>query len=345
MRKVPAVDLGMRPILLLAAGLGRAACTKYLRHSEAKLEAGGPRASVVYGVMTNGLPEYREKLASQVETWAAGPLEERRFFAVAGKGAPASPAAGLIIDESCPDDRQGLVCKEERLIEEGYDRATDWFVILGEDNYVDTERLERVLGSRTASTPVVLGITGCGKQTTSTCHDVHELGGICGGGGYALSRAALEVLMADGRDALRREYKAYWGHPGDMASSCAFREKGIPLEQLQGLMGNRVQKLDTFKHIVGGSPLTLHYCTPNVMRWVHALVQRKPEAEVEVLQAAAFDGGCCCSWQDYELEACKQEAHEAAAQLQIPRFGGPPDWAALARAYVEERNALLAQGL
>eukprot|EP00408_Alexandrium_pacificum_P006116 CAMPEP_0171220190 /NCGR_PEP_ID=MMETSP0790-20130122/34109_1 /TAXON_ID=2925 /ORGANISM="Alexandrium catenella, Strain OF101" /LENGTH=66 /DNA_ID=CAMNT_0011686075 /DNA_START=49 /DNA_END=245 /DNA_ORIENTATION=+ len=65
--------LGLLPLAAPLLWASLAAC-KSLKLEPEKAE--GP--SIVYGVMTNGLPEYREKLVSQVETWAAGLVEQRR---------------------------------------------------------------------------------------------------------------------------------------------------------------------------------------------------------------------------------------------------------------------------
>jgi len=280
------------------------------RHTAGKRRQEYESSDVVYGVMTNGSPEYREKLAAQVETWAAGLARQGRFFSVAGRGSERLAAAGLVVQERCPDDKTGLACKEERLLEEGFRRGARWLVILGEDNYVDTARMEEALrnssAGRQGAAPSVLGILGCGKGL-GYCDEVDQLGGLCGGGGYALNRAALEVLMQDGKVSLRQEYREDKGEPGDMASSCAFRERGIQLVALNGLMGNRIMKEGDFESALKTRPITVHYCTPNVMRWVHASLQGASKQEVSVLQAVAFDGGCCCAWQDEDLQKCKNE--------------------------------------
>jgi len=298
-------------------------------------------SSVVYGVMTNARPEYRAKLQTQLETWASGLPAQRRFFAVAGRGAPDNEAAGLIVEDRCPDDMSGLACKEERLLEEGYARGAAWFVILGEDNYVDTARLEETLAKRSAggSEPLVLGVIGCGKGI-DFCAEVDRDGGLCGGGGYAISRAALEAVMAQGSGALRQEFGVR-PLPGDMATSCALRRRGVSLGALDGLLAFRHEKLAEFQGVLRQGPLTLHYLTPDAMRWVHASLQGQPDAAVKELEAAAFTEGCCCSAGEQALLNCQAAVRTGVASLQLEGAPRAPSWAALTAAYVKERDAQL----
>mmetsp|Transcript_17494 Transcript_17494/g.55071 ORF Transcript_17494/g.55071 Transcript_17494/m.55071 type:complete len:369 (+) Transcript_17494:96-1202(+) len=299
---------------------------------------------VLYGVMTNGLPKYQAKLAAQLQTWAAGVSRSGRFFSVAGRGAGAVAGAGLIVEDRCPDDASGIACKEERLVEEGYTRGAQWLVILGEDNWVDTVRMEEALRNhstgRRGAAPTALGIVGCGKGL-SYCPEVTEFGGFCGGGGYAINRAALQALMKGGQDALRKEYADMAGVPGDIASSCALRQRGVQLMSMPSLEGNRIEKLTEFRNVLKMSPITLHYCTPDVMRWVQASVQGLPESEVQAREVAAFDGGCCCSWQPPDFTRCKQEVHSSPSQLQVQGSLPPLTWDDLRDTYIRERDGQL----
>lgn len=272
--------------------------------------------SVVYGVMTSGGSEYREKLAAQAETWAAGLAAQGRSFAVAGRGYAALHAAGLIVESRCPDGRSGQACKEGRILEEGYKRGADWLMVLGEDHYVNTAELEAELRQRTnasgSAVPLVLGLLGCGKgggEAWGYCPEVDRLGGICGGAGYAFNRAALRALMAGGAEALRAEFGTEW-MPGDMASSCAVRRRAIRLEDVSLGDANRNDREADFRELLARGMLTFHYVSPAVMRWLHASVQKRPVAEVRALQQAAFDGGCCCQ-EDLVLRLCQEKVRES----------------------------------
>mmetsp|Transcript_17495 Transcript_17495/g.55075 ORF Transcript_17495/g.55075 Transcript_17495/m.55075 type:complete len:361 (+) Transcript_17495:75-1157(+) len=293
---------------------------------------------IFYGVMTTGLPEYREKLAAQLETWAAGAVRSGRFFSVAGHGAVPVAGAGLIVEDRCPDDRSGIVCKEERLLEEGYTRGAQWLVIVGEDNWVDTVRMEGALRNHSVglrgAEPAALGIVGCGGGL-AFCPEVTEFVGLCGGGGYAINRAALQALLKRGKDALRKEYAGMAAYQyGDVASSCALRRRGVQLMDMPSLHGWAIEKLTEFRHVLKMGPITLHYCTPDVMRWVQASTRGLPESEVQAREVAAFDGGCCRALQGKYLTKCKQEVRTSISALQVT-------WDDLRSTYIRERNAQL----
>lgn len=293
---------------------------------------------VLYGVMTNGFPDFRAKFVAQLETWAAGVARSGRFFAVAGRGAEPVAGAGLIVEDRCPDDGDGIVCKEERLVEEGYTRGAQWLVILGDDNWVDTVRMDEALrehsAGRRGAAPAVLGVVGCGTHF-SDCPEMTEFGGLCGGGGYAINRAALQALMKEGKHALRKEYAGMHTWPGDMASSCALRRRGVQLMNMPSFVGARIEKLTEFQDMLKMKTITLHYCTPDVMRWAQALSQGLPESEVQALEIAAFDGGCCCS---ADLKQCKQKVRPSLLQLRV--LGGLPPLRLkdLRDAYIQERD-------
>lgn len=330
--------------LRLAAWLALVLRADSLSSRGAQATNNPPPPFAVYGVMTNGQPAYQAKLLAQIDTWAYGLPERGRFFAVAGKGAEQVKRAGLIVEERCSDGRGGIACKEERLLEEGYLRKPEWFVILGEDNYVNSSRMEDELRQESMmypDTPRVVGLLGCGQDTGDRfCAEVSQKGGLCGGGSYAINRAAMEALFHNGQDALRQEYAAYGPSPGDMASSCSLMRRGVAMGQIGGLAGNRIERKVEFKHVLQGKPAVLHYCTPDVMRWVSAWMTERPATEVQSLEAAAFPNGCCCSYRDSDLLRCEAEVHESTVFLSSTN--GPADFAALAKAYVQERNEQLA---
>jgi len=75
---------------------------------------------VLYGVMTSNAEKNQAKLKAQLDTWAAVPVSEGRFFAVTGMGNNIlQVAAGLLALRKCSDDYGGLPCKEEELLETG----------------------------------------------------------------------------------------------------------------------------------------------------------------------------------------------------------------------------------
>jgi len=307
-------------------------------------------ARIIYGVMSNARPVFAAKRLAQVETWARGLPEQRRFFVVSGRGTPEVDGQGLIVDDRCRDDRSGISCKEARIVEEGYSRNADWLVILGEDVYVNTSWLEDTLinhrGDVAGSKPVALGVLGCGKnwkknmKLEAFCPEVERDGGICGGGGYAINRAALEVLMREGTKKLRMQY-TNGPEPGDMATSCALRQHRVELQPLDGLGGQRIESLLGWEQIFSaGGMFTYHYVTPDVMHWLDALVKHESATRVKDMKALAFDRGCCCSFTESELRDCQEKARVSSA-VQLPNVTLLKLWKTMAARYVEERNAEL----
>jgi len=297
------------------------------------------RPFALYAVMTSNTLAYQEKLATQLDTWAAQPRREGRFFAVTGvmspekkqEAAAGSGAASLLWTEAsdifvspqhCQDTYQGVTCKEEELMEVGYDRSPEWLIILGEDHYVDVPHMEAVLHREQTEEPKVLGLLGCGAGThCQFCQQVSDNGGLCGGGGYMFNRAALKQVFESegGKDAVRKEYQEKAGTYGDMTTSCVAMRRHIPLTNLEGNV------------LVGWSPLTengyrtklnlpederpmvWHYSTPAVMRWLHVALKREEEQHPpfmseEALAKAAFPDGCCCYHSAKEHEDCREKA-------------------------------------
>lgn len=293
---------------------------------------------VLYGVMTNNKPEYREKLIAQLDTWAAGLPDQGRFFALTGTGGDTEGISGLIVS-SCSDGYNGIPCKEEQLIENGYKRGAEWLAILGEDNYVDTALFEKSLAARRSDSPVALGLLGC-KTDPKFCPEAADKPSLCGGGGYVLNRAALAALLEPGADALRSDYDQGVGHQGDLITSCMLHRRGIDIAELSGLVGYRETHEKALMQLVQEGPLTLHYMTPWTMRWVHAQLIKKPDIEVKALEMEAFENGCCCWASESQKKQCeKEESPRSLSFMSFSKMGLIPLMRTL---HIERQNALAA---
>jgi len=125
--------------------------------------------------------------------------------------------------------------------------------------------------------------------------------GLCGGGGYALNKAALTALQSGGWSQLLQEYQAYQrlGVPyGDVATSCVLSHRDIEVRQLYGgAAANSMMTLKSWQFWVEQKPLTYHEATPDVIRWLHGKLKGKSQEDVIALEAKAFENGCCC-WRD-----------------------------------------------
>eukprot|EP00929_Paragymnodinium_shiwhaense_P002698 TRINITY_DN10299_c1_g1_i3.p1 TRINITY_DN10299_c1_g1~~TRINITY_DN10299_c1_g1_i3.p1 ORF type:complete len:314 (+),score=69.59 TRINITY_DN10299_c1_g1_i3:146-1087(+) len=147
---------------------------------------------VVYAIFTSSVEKYHENLLAEMDTWAAQPHREGRFVAMGGASYPdAWKEEGVIMSTPCCDAVNCLACKEVHLLLAAAERKAKWVVLLGEDNWVNTEGLERALAAYNTSTPMAVGVVGCGKGLRQYCRPVVEEGGFCGGCGYAPRRRRL----------------------------------------------------------------------------------------------------------------------------------------------------------
>lgn len=240
---------------------------------------------VVYGVLTTSLAKYHEKLKAQLETWAAHPASEGRFVAVGGNNLPeAWQVDDVVLRSNCGDASEQISCKEGAVVEETAARGPAWAVILGEDNYVDTRRVEAFLASKNPDEPVAYGALGCGAGLF--CKDVPEFstaGGFCGGAGYFLSRAALQALAGT-----RQFYHDHMSWYGDMTTSCLLYKHGVRMENVDHDMHANNESEEELKGTVRAGFWTLHYLRPAEMRWVHAIASNSSEAEAARLESIAF---------------------------------------------------------
>merc|ERR1712032_1173071 len=191
------------------------------------------------------------------------------------------------------DILEHIPCKEWNIVAEAAARNASWLVVLGEDNYVDTRRVEKFLAKRSPEDPIAFGCVGCGKGLF--CRDTEafkEDGGFCGGCGYFLSRAALRLLA--GESVFYRSSR--W--PNDMTTSCLLHKHGVRLQGIgnhnqKGLYGSNNSK-QILRLLLKRGFMTLHYLKPAEMRWVHAVVSNSSEGGGDVdgdtrLESLAFD--------------------------------------------------------
>lgn len=272
-----------------------------LKHEEVSFvdNDDGPRQQVMYGVFTTSVPAYRKRLEAVMNTWGARPKAKGLFYSVAGRSYPSEwQEPGIVVGaEDCEDGVYGNSCKEASLIAEAARRNASWLVITGEDNYVDTARLEAALRGKDPTVPVAMGCLGCGTGLSMYGELVAKNGGLCGGCGEVLSQGALQMLAAHGRSALIEEYGRET--QCDMSTSKALRERDIPLNNFPGeLSGNPIFSQKQIEQSTG--VVIFHYVMPAAMRWIHALrtgSDQDQDAELLAFEAAAFKEGCMRGFQ------------------------------------------------
>mmetsp|Transcript_42893 Transcript_42893/g.80515 ORF Transcript_42893/g.80515 Transcript_42893/m.80515 type:complete len:523 (-) Transcript_42893:86-1654(-) len=314
-----------------------------------QLEAGS--VDVHYGIFTSPLEKYAAQLDAVLHTWGRD-VPPGKLTVVGVNGT--NPNVSYKPAPNCKDGHvwnNGISCKEATLLVEGHRSGADWMVVVGSDNFVLPRNFEEELSGRNPEVPEILAIWGCGAGLY--CEDLQ--GGLCGGGGYAISRRALDLMVGEGHkseQAFIKESKktatevcGYWS---DQVTSCIARRRGVREVQLMGLQGWRICEenslLDTgeglgvdcpFDQQLYGQalqdsnilPLTFHYIEPEEMYTLYEM-QKEIEgwkAESLLIQISAHEG----------KGRAREDAvlKEAAAAYERNRA-----------AYVKEINTLLASG-
>lgn len=266
-----------------------AEATARLAAVEPKLSGWEPWASdqklkVVFGVFTSPLPQYAAQMEAVAETWAQY-VPPQRLLVVGVNGSV--PGITYSPAPMCQDGHvtnPGISCKEATLLATGHKLDADWVVVVGSDNYVFPRKMEQVLASEDSNKAQILGVFGCGDG--EYCED--KEGGLCGGAGYAISRAALTEMVGEARDAgeqfvqeSMRTAETVCGYWSDQVTSCIARRHGVEQVGLQGLYGWRLGHEDDFSEdlyrekMVSSNPkaLTFHYIRPTEMHRIHEMVK------------------------------------------------------------------------
>lgn len=142
---------------------------------------------------------YKSKLKHQAHTWLKllDPAQDRLLIASAYSSetvVPSIPNATWSLPKGCEDNHGvGLCCQEARAIVFSTNLTYDWAFFVDDDVYARPELVRQVIGTHAAThgNMAALGTTGC-----VTGNFLNQIHGFCGGGGYALSRAAIEHMLA-----------------------------------------------------------------------------------------------------------------------------------------------------
>merc|ERR1740121_235159 len=176
-----------------------------------------------------------ERLQPILDTWASA-LPPESLLVVGDVGSEIPKVYGAT---ECPDNHeQGLSCKTGHALAlaAGMLGSRQWVFVLDDDHYVNTTNLEGVLATKNASKLQAFGIPGCGPKL---CDD-HE-GGFCGGGGYAVSRAALKALVDKPEpedfsgEFIQAAEEVFSGKKhmySDVTCSCLMKRRGIIMDKL-----------------------------------------------------------------------------------------------------------------
>jgi len=278
---------GLFAILAAAASLaetsgGPLRLRSHVAQSPSAQQSQPPR--VIFGVFTSPLPKYAKQLAALEATWGAE-VPPQQLIVVGVNGS--DPGTIYKPAPECEDgqaNNPGISCKEATILSSGYELGADWVVVVGSDNYVFPRRFQARLAQEDEHKPQILAIWGCGDG--KYCED--RKAGLCGGGGYAISRAALKRMIAgEGPEAFVKlsmeTAETVGGYWSDQVTSCIARRHGVSEVSLTGLYGWKLCRSQTNffdcgfdedlyrQKIESTSPtaLTFHYVTPEEMHRIH----------------------------------------------------------------------------
>lgn len=259
------------------------------------------RSNILYVIRT-WHKNYDTRVPSIMKTWAS--TLDRSSLLLVGDVDLQNPIVHAAT--GCSSDHHvGLTCKTGHSLALAADMIGNhpWAFLIDDDVYVNTSHLENVLKKEDPSKLVAFGIPGCG---TPHCDD-HE-GGFCGGGGYALSRAALKALVdkptaREFHNELLDMTKVFY--PGetpwdDITTTCLMKRRGIEIKKMDGLYGWRLPDSSqaapdgnlspNYKgaiHSLNPAPLTFHYITPEEMYTIHSQFMKSEREKLSLLSIGA----------------------------------------------------------
>ncbi|KAL7531112.1 hypothetical protein ACHAWF_003635, partial [Thalassiosira exigua] len=149
---------------------------------------------------------YESRLSLQARSWMQNLQPENESVMVASQSAPGEGKARLgtmfstlpsgvkstFLTPECElnDHGMGLCCQEAHALVAAARKKEfhpfDWAFVIDDDVFVSTSILREVVANYDHSSPVSIGTLGCVSD---------QVPGFCGGGGYLISRPALEQLV------------------------------------------------------------------------------------------------------------------------------------------------------
>lgn len=231
-----------------------------------------PANDDVFYLIRSWHKNYGTRVKTILDTWAAA-LDDSSLLFV-GDTEARNPTRVEAAAGCATDHWAGLCCKTAVSLSLALQRmgSRKWLMVLDDDVYANPALIEHALSKHNSSSKLALGIVGCGAG--SLCKD--KTGGFCGGGGYAISRPALEALVGGVEEhqaaVFRKRYMDFTSSPfgqniDDVSTTCLLKEDGVKIEGLHGLYGWRLKADDNFgldeqelyRNRIKEGGLTFHY--------------------------------------------------------------------------------------
>eukprot|EP00439_Symbiodinium_sp_Y106_P022502 s2349_g2.t2 len=233
--------------------------------------------------------KYGTRLQGQLDTWMNDIPREDLFvtsFTLVADKELAKRDMESVHEFRCPDNHDmGVCCVEANALIQMQNRTFDWVFIVDDDVYVVVDNLRRVLArlhprSELQTAALGYGITGCVTKGRPC--------GFCGGGGYALSAKAVQVLLGDDTEKFMHRYMNDCQRTRycDVTTECLAEQNGTKVFKMHGLhpwrVGNpkwNLTALEGFFHTPSGTleecPISFHYVQESqTMRAAHELAKR-----------------------------------------------------------------------
>lgn len=284
----------------------------------APLAAPQPRSKPLTAVVPNSTDEvlftvftdsifYDSRLAGILDTWGRD-ISPNLFMAISDKKRELPPGASLsmhlagteVTETKCPPHSHGVgaCCKWAEGVIAAQERMEQnpklkWAFFSDDDVYLRPAAITSALKQHEDSNekPLALGIFGC--STPGGCS------GLCGGGGFAVNRAALQRLAGKDPVAFLNEEMSMcmkcdqWA---DQAISMVWASKGIEMLQLPGLNGWFMKEDQFVNQLSSGQSLLFHYQrTKNQMEALHEMFTHERLLKEEKGPCLEFGGHKTCA--------------------------------------------------
>jgi len=260
---------------------------------------------VLFTVFTDSI-FYDTRLAGIIGTWGRE-ISPDLFVAISDKkrqvplGTQDMNLPGTRVEETkCPPHShwEGACCKWAEGVIFAQEKMEQnpklkWAFFSDDDVYLRPGAIASVLRTHEASPekPLALGIFGC--NTPGGCT------GLCGGGGFAMNRAALQRLAGkDPVSFLNAEMSQCmkcdkWA---DQAISMVWADRGVEMQQLQGLNGWMMKEDQFINTLNNGDSLLFHYQrTKNQMEALHEIFTHERLLTEEKGPCIKFDSHTTCA--------------------------------------------------
>lgn len=249
-------------------------------------DALGSNARVLF--IVHSCPQYYETRLKPIwDTW--GQLISPDLLMITStKSATPLPAgyhhASFVLTE-CPENHGlGLCCKEAESYKAALQyRNFDWAFVVDDDAYVLVDSVKQVLGGLNPHEKKMWGKPGCGPGSCKW----GAQHGMCGGGGYALSRSTLEHMFgghhAEQYSPWYQEHQRMCDFMGfdDLATACMAQKDGVELAEMAGCFPDQQSYEGIVRALAPSAPkaLVFHYIV-NQYEFKWTLMKARAQAMV-----------------------------------------------------------------